>query len=240
MLKLLIVEDDPQTRQALADCVADRDDMTVLALAASVAEGLAGLAQGPDVVLVDLGLPDGSGEAVIRSAAARTPAPEVMVITVFGDERHVVSAIEAGASGYLLKDSDPATMVAAITDLVAGGSPITPVIARHILTRFKAAPGTAAPESGARRSGTAGGPSAEEGTPAVPDDTPQLTPRETEVLQLVARGYSNNEISSLLELSFHTVTSHIKHIYRKLSVRSRSEAVFEASQLGIIELQRPS
>lgn len=240
MLKLLIVEDDPQTRQALADCVADRDDMTVLALAGSVAEGLAGLGQGPDVVLVDLGLPDGSGEAVIRAAAARTPAPEVMVITVFGDERHVVSAIEAGASGYLLKDSDPATMVAAITDLVAGGSPITPVIARHILTRFKAAPGTAASESGARRSGTAGGPSAGEGTPAVPDDTPQLTPRETEVLQLVARGYSNNEISGLLELSFHTVTSHIKHIYRKLSVRSRSEAVFEASQLGIIELQRPS
>ena len=182
--------------------------MTVLALAGTVAEGVAALDRQPDVVLVDLGLPDGSGETVIRAATARDPAPDVMVITVFGDERHVISAIEAGAAGYLLKDSEPEAMVAAITDLVAGGSPITPVIARHILTRFQSAP-SSAPEAAA------------------------------EELQLVARGYSNNEIGGLLELSFHTVTSHIKHIYRKLSVRSRSEAVFEASQMGIIELQRP-
>jgi len=223
MLRLLIVEDDPQTRQALADCVADREDMTVLALAGTVAEGLAALRRQPDVVLVDLGLPDGSGETIIRAAAALAPAPDVMVITVFGDERHVVRAIEAGASGYLLKDAHPATMVAAITDLVAGGSPITPVIARHVLTRFQA---------------ISRAPSVPAAASAGPADMPQLTPRETEVLQLVARGYSNNEIGDLLELSFHTVTSHVKHIYRKLSVRSRSEAVFEASQMGIIELQR--
>jgi DNA-binding NarL/FixJ family response regulator len=160
---------------------------------------------------------------VIKFAASKNTPPEILVITVFGDERHVVSAIEAGAAGYLLKDAHPTAVADAIFQLLEGGSPITPIIARHVLKRFKvglepaATKGDAAPAS--------------EIVHKV-----HLTPRETEVLNLVSRGYSNNEIADLLKMSFHTVTSHIKHIYVKLSVRSRSEAVFEAAQMGILDL----
>ena len=217
MTSVLIVEDNEETRAALKENVRQHPVLEVMADVATVAEALVALRSGPEVILVDLDLPDGSGIDVIRQAASLQPPPEIMVITVFGDEKHVLSAIEAGASGYLLKDADSGAVAEAILQLVAGGSPITPVIARQILKRF------------------AGSQDAE---PEKDRNSPQLTARETEVLSLVSRGFSNNEIADLLEVSFHTVTSHIKQIYRKLSVRSRSAAVFEAMQLGIIDIQR--
>ena len=215
MHRVLIVEDNAETRRSIEANVERHPKLAVVGAVGTVAEALEALQTPPDVLLVDLGLPDGSGTDVIRHAATLNPQPEIMVITVFGDERHIVGAIEAGATGYLLKDADSSAIADAILQLVDGGSPITPVIARHMLKRF---------QTGA----------ADERQP-VPD-APHLTPRETEVLRLVSRGYSNNEIAELLEMSFHTVTSHVKHIYRKLSVRSRSEAVFEAAQLGIIDI----
>lgn len=221
---ILIIEDDPETRSGLCQHIEASDALSVAGAGGSVAEGIALLdsAQPPvDVLLVDLGLPDGTGEDVIRHARSLAQPPEIMVITVFGDEQHVVSAIEAGATGYLLKDSSRESLAQSIHDLLNGGSPITPIIARHILRRF-----------GGARSAPA------ELAEAQDEDTPKLTPRESEVLSMVARGYTNNEIADLLQMSFHTVTSHIKHIYRKLSVRSRSEAIFEASQLGILDLNR--
>lgn len=223
--RILIVEDDPETRAGLSQHIEANADLSLVDAVGSVAAALDVLNTENttvDVLLVDLGLPDGSGEDVIRHARNLPTPPEIMVITVFGDERHVISAIEAGASGYLLKDASSESLGDAVRDLLAGGSPITPVIARHILKRFSVDPPK--PPS----------PQQEE----VTEDVPHLTPRETEVLGMVARGYTNNEIAELLEMSFHTVTSHIKHIYRKLSVRSRSEAIFEASQLGILDLNR--
>ena len=199
----------------------------IIAAVGCVADACEFLAQdsGVDVLLVDLGLPDGSGVEIIRYAVSLAAPPEIMVITVFGDEKHVVSAIEAGASGYLLKDEDAATIGHSIEQLLAGGSPITPVVARHILKRFKP---DSEPDKAAEPPKL--------GREINPDQIPQLTPREAEVLQLVARGYTNNEIGELFNVSFHTINSHVKHIYRKLSVRSRSEAVYEASQLGLIDL----
>lgn len=216
MASVLIVEDEPETRRALEAAVRGHPALSVLASVGTLADGLRALHSGPDVVLVDLGLPDGSGEGLIRVAAAADPAPEILVITVFGDERHVMSAIEAGAAGYLLKDAEPHAIAGAILDLLAGGSPITPVIARRILKRFH---------------------QTHQRAPRTPD-APHLTPREIEVLELVSRGYTNAEIADLLGMSFHTVTSHVKQIYRKLSVRSRSAAIFEATQLGLIDLHR--
>ncbi len=213
---VLIVEDDPEMRAHLARCIEAHPELSVQAIVGSLAAGMAALADQPDVLLVDLGLPDGRGDQLIRAAVARKEPPDVLVMTVFGDERHVISAIEAGASGYLLKDAAADEVATAVLDLLAGGSPMTPAIARHILKRFQP-PARTRPES----------------------DVPRLTPREIEVLELAARGYSNAEIASLLGMSFHTVTSHGKQIYRKLSVRSRSEAVFEAAQLGIIDLHAP-
>lgn len=218
MVQVMIVEDDAQTRDALAESVSARAEFHVQSAVGTVAAAMSALDANPDVLLVDLGLPDGSGEEVIRAAVEREKPPEIMVITVFGDVQHVVKAIEAGAAGYLLKDTDTLGVAAAIEELLAGGSPITPVIARHILKRFQGQAATPVQQ---------------------PDsDVPHLTLREVEVLELVARGYTNNEIAELLTMSFHTVTSHIKHIYTKLSVRSRSAAIFEANQLGIIDMRR--
>jgi DNA-binding NarL/FixJ family response regulator len=214
MPTIAIVEDDAETRSGLKHHVAAHPGLVVVAEAGSVREGIAALDAEPDVLLVDLGLPDGSGIEVIRAGLSRNPALEILVISVFGDERHVVEAIEAGAAGYLLKDADGNAVGRAILDLLGGGSPITPVIARRLLKRFQGA-------SDAR---------------TAPDESaPTLTARETEVLRLVSRGYRNEEIAGLLGISFHTVTSHVKHIYRKLAVRSRSEAIFEATQFGLID-----
>jgi DNA-binding NarL/FixJ family response regulator len=139
-----------------------------------------------------------------------------MVITVFGDERHVLSAVEAGATGYILKDGSNAYVADSILELLGGGSPISPAIARHLLKRFRAD----APE-------TPGG-----------AEAARLTEREREVLVLLMKGFTFSEIGGLLHISAHTVTSHVKHIYQKLEVRSRGEAVYEALQLGILKEER--
>lgn len=218
-VSVVIVEDDPRTRDALVGKIRLDPGLEIVAACATFEEGKAALgANGIDVALIDLGLPDGDGTELIRLATSRSPPVEVMVMTVFADEHHVISAIEAGATGYLLKDADAPAVAQAIHDLLGGGSPISTSIARQLLKRFRRNPPS---------------------VPAAPADAAaHLTPREQEVLEVVARGYSNVEISELLNLSFHTVTSHIKNIYRKLAVRSRSEAIFEAVQQGLIHLDR--
>ena len=170
-------------------------------------------------MLVDLGLPDGHGTRVIRFAKKKDPSIESMVISVFADEHNVVSAIKAGATGYLLKDSDRDHIAESILDLINGNSPISAAIARHVLKQF------------ANNHSTA------QSDPSIDAaDVPQLTPREDEVLQCIARGFKYNEVADMLDMSVHTVRSHIKHIYRKLEVGSRSEAVYEAVKLGIVTL----
>lgn len=216
-IPVLIVEDDPLTRESLISKVEHDPALRVCGACGTVADGRTLIASGEArVALMDLGLPDGDGTDLIRLATTRNPPMEVMVITVFGDERHVVRAIEAGATGYLLKDADARSVAQAIHDLLAGGSPISTAIARYLLRRFRG----------------------ERPVDASAEPAVHLTPREMEVLEVVSRGYSNAEIGSLLGLSLHTVNSHIKSIYRKLAVRSRSEAVFEAVQQGLIQIDR--
>jgi len=215
---VLIVEDDGATRSRLARVVEDHAELRLAGEAASCREALAALdREAPDVLLVDLGLPDGSGIDVIREVRRRRYPTEAMVITVFGDEKHVVAAIEAGASGYLLKDGTSEYVCESILDLVGGGSPISPAIARTLLRRFR-------------------------GSPAPPAETDSdaigLTEREDEVLALLVKGFTFPEIGNLLGISAHTVTTHVRHIYEKLEVRSRAEAVYEALQLGIVK-ERP-
>jgi DNA-binding NarL/FixJ family response regulator len=145
------------------------------------------------------------------------PDCEAMVVTVFGDEAHVLAAIETGATGYLLKDASPAEIVEQIRVLKAGGSPISAVIARQMLRRSAA-------WAQARRS------TAEPAT----DGDANLSPREREVLQLCAKGYSYEEVAPMLGVSRHTVTTFVKRIYRKLQVHSRTEAVYEARRMGLL------
>lgn len=213
---VLLVEDDDATRARLARAVTEDAGLALVAAASSCADARAELARAlPDVLLVDLGLPDGSGIDLIRECKGAASRCEAMVITVFGDEPHVVAAIEAGASGYVLKDGTNAYIAESIHALVNGGSPISPAIARHLLRRFRA---PAPPQP-----------------PAAGEDVPELTEREHEVLALLVKGFTFHEIGELLGISAHTVTTHVKHIYGKLAVRSRAEAVYEALQLGIVK-----
>ena len=173
----------------------------------------------PDVLLVDLGLPDVSGIEVIRHASQTLPTCECMVVTVFGDEEHVLASIEAGAAGYLLKDASEESFLSGIRELINGGSPISPIIARRLLKRFQtqAVPATSAVEN-------------------VGDETSSvaLSDREREILHLASKGFNYPEMGKLMSISPHTVTSHVKKIYRKLAVHSRGEAVFEANRMGLI------
>jgi DNA-binding NarL/FixJ family response regulator len=184
-------------------------------------------------MLIDLGLPDGTGIDLIRSVSQRKPDVDIMVVTVFGDEQHVVSSIEAGATGYILKDSTPADVISCIRLLRAGGSPVSPVVARSVLRAIRA-----------RMGGAGGGTSGSSSSNTTPNTSPArssnaesnpLSARETEILQLLAKGMSFNEIGEILGISPHTVTAHIKKIYRKLAVHSRGEAVYEASQMGLLK-----
>jgi DNA-binding NarL/FixJ family response regulator len=214
---ILIVEDDVTTQNWLATELLAMPGVHVNCCS-SVAEACQWLTLNtPDIVLIDLGLPDGSGTDVIRYATSRHPGCEALVISVFGDESHVVSAIEAGASGYLLKDSSIDQLGDHLQHLRQGGSPLSPQIARTLIRRQQTPSNPLASESSTIENQDHNVPSA-------------LTPREIEVLTLIAKGFSYQEAAQLLEVSANTVRTYIKRIYQKLSVNSRSEAVFEFNQ----------
>ncbi|UDM52497.1 response regulator transcription factor [Cupriavidus sp. MP-37] len=221
--RVLIVEDDPLALRRLVQAVdLHAAEAAASGCAATVAEALAWLARHqPDVLLCDLGLPDGSGIDVIRATRERYPACDCMVVTVFGDDQHVLASIEAGAIGYLLKDETTDRIAASIGELRAGGSPMSPLIARQVVNRLRGAPPEATPPNGTG-AGTGAGAVA-------------LSVRENEILDLISRGYTYAETARYLGLSVHTVQSHIKNIYGKLAVRSRGEAVFEAAKLGLLK-----
>lgn len=215
VISVLIVDDDPRCRSALANAVRGAAGLRLAGEAGDVAEGLRLLdSTRPDVLLVDIGLPSGSGIALIRHARAELPQCETMVVTVFADEQGVLDCIRAGATGYLLKDAHSMDIVQEIHALCAGGSPISPAIARRLLRRV-------------------GGPA---GTPAQPaGDVPaSLSAQEQSVLAYSAKGYSFDEIARLMGLSRHTVETYVKRIYRKLQVHSKTEALFEARAQGLM------
>jgi DNA-binding NarL/FixJ family response regulator len=225
--QVLIVEDEPELLRKFSTAV---QSDPLLALCGAVQTGQAGIAlldsHRPDVLMVDLGLPDISGIDVIRHAARHHPGTDVLVVTMFGDDQHVLASIEAGATGYLLKDALVERICASIHELRAGGSPITPSIARKVLARFRLqAPG--AVDSAVTHTIPLGAKA--DNAPSTP-----LTEREAEILRLVAKGLSFNEVGESQGISSHTVVAHVKKIYRKLAVHSRGEAVFEASQMGLL------
>jgi DNA-binding NarL/FixJ family response regulator len=211
---VLIVEDDPPTRKRLEAAVSAIPGLRVAGSTGSVSEARAALHTPPDVMLVDLGLPDGDGVELIREAQRTHARVRSMVITVFADEQHVMEAIKAGAQGYLLKDGSAEYIGRSIGELLAGGSPISPSIARYLLRSFQ-----------------------ENAEPTAKDDAPLLTARELEILTLVAKGFSVSEVAELLSIADRTVTTHVQHIYRKLEVTSRSQAIYEAVNLGLIDLK---
>lgn len=217
-ISILIVEDKPEFLDQFQQMISATPDMRVVGTATCVAEGMALLQGDPaDVLLVDLGLPDGSGLTLIHEVMRRwRDRCDVMVVSVFADEAHVLSAIEAGATGYLLKDSSPASFVQQIRDLHAGGSPVSPIIARKLLGRLSAPLVTALAK------------------PAI-DDCIALADSEKKVLNYAARGYSYDEVADLMGVTRHTVMSYVKRCYRKLQVHSKTEALYEARRMGLVD-----
>lgn len=226
-MRLLVVEDEPHWQRAIEAVVASRPEYRIVSLCSNVQQGNEAIAREDfDLLIVDLGLPDGSGIDVIRTARRSRPDADILVATVFADEGNVVAAIYAGATGYLLKESTQEQWIAAIEDLRAGRSPIDPKVARHILGAIRLQGRSA--EAGSATKTSVAGPEAGAATDV------KLSPREIEVLQLVAKGFTMVEVGKFLNISPNTTRTHAKSIYRKLEVSTRGEAVFEASLLGLI------
>ena len=240
---VLVVEDDTSTREYFAEALRGDGGSYDVATAASLAEGIAALHRDPpDVILVDLGLPDGSGLDLIRSARRLSSDILALVITVFGDETSVIGALEAGAQGYLLKSEAPADLRESVRQVLSGGAPISPGIASHLLRRFQPGDEAEGEEGEERADGEEGQEGAEEQSSAhgEAEKRPRLTRRERQVLGLMVQGLPYQEAAESLGLTRNTVVGHVKKIYRKLEVSSRGEAVFEALSQGIVKLDRKS
>ncbi len=230
--RVLIVEDDVSTREFFADSVSRCAELQLVADVGTCEEASALIedaTQTIDILLTDLALPDGSGLDLIRLAARTRPGCEALVISMFGDEDSVLSSVEAGALGYIQKDFTPDNIAHTILEMKAGASPISPMIARRVLAKYHAM-------HLVERGFVAGpGPSSAPPLPAPTEGRALLSTREQEVLELIARGFSYGEISRLKAVSVHTIQSHIKNLYAKLAVHSRSEAVYEATRMGLLQ-----
>lgn len=241
--QVVLVEDNQATRSFLESCVQSHPRLRLAASFGMLAPALAWFeGQGADLLLVDLGLPDGSGLQLMPAVRQRWPHCDMLVVSMFGDEANVLASIEAGAVGYVHKDDDAADIADTLLAVKRGASPISPMIARHLLRRMQPAAAVAA-QAGVH---------ADEAKPASPADAlspmplPEMMPgagvepsvslsrREQEVLEYIARGFSYAEIARQQGITVHTVQTYIKKLYGKLAVHSRSEAVYEANRLGLL------
>jgi len=209
---VLILEDQPVVRHMLASVVHQVYPGAKIVDVQLCEEAIAAIeCETFDLALIDLGLPDGNGIDIIRLLRQSFAEAEIIVATIFDDDAHLFDAMEAGATGYLLKEHSREELVAGLEDLRAGRPPISPSVVRRLVAHFHE-----------RRAPSAS----------------NLTPREQEVLQLIAKGLNRTDVADLLELSKHTVSDYIKIIYRKLDVSSRAEATLEAERLGLIRISR--
>jgi DNA-binding NarL/FixJ family response regulator len=204
-----ILEDLPESQAWLGQALAESFPGIAIATAYSLREARTRLAEGPmpDIALIDLGLPDGSGVEMIEYIQRRSPATLCIVASIYDDDSHVFPALRAGAMGYLLKDQPVAAIVAALQGIASGQPPLSPAIARRMLAFFQPAQ-------------------------SLPD--PSLTERETEVLRLISKGMTQAETARLLGISQHTVAGYVKELYRKLNVSSRAEAALLARDMGLV------
>jgi DNA-binding NarL/FixJ family response regulator len=204
LLRIAIIEDDAIIRSLLEKLVTKQPDMELTGAWGTGEAALAALAsQRPDVVVVDLELPGISGEDCLRALSGMMPATALVVLSVHDDPERVFAALRAGANGYLLKGIPPAELVAGIHAAHTGGSPLSPAVANLVIRAFQRSPEPAPP----------------------PIPLPSLSPRERQILELLAKGLVAKEAASELHLSYETVRDYLKTIYQKLHVRSRTEAV---------------
>lgn len=217
---LYLIEDDTTVRDFVVRTLEARPEWKLVGYSGSLSHAYANAADAAaNVYLVDLGLPDGRGEEILKSLSKSNPGSELLVFTVFGDETRLIGAIEAGATGYVLKGCTPAELISAIEQIQEGGAPISSLLARLLLKRLRSVQDSLPPV-----------PASELAT----DPGVILSERETDVLKLVAQGYVNKEIARKLDISGHTVGSHIKNLYRKLAVHTRVQVVRIAQERGLV------
>lgn len=209
-VKLAIVEDHPATRNYLTALFHGTEGIEVVGAYATGREAVEGLRRTlPNVILADLGLPDMSGLEVIASIKEYFPLVEIIVLTMHEDREHLLAALRAGASGYLLKGSSAVDILAAVRTAAAGGSPLSARVARSLVEELREGTGISA--------------------------APAITARERDVLRWLATGLSEKELAERLALSPHTVHTHVGKIYRKLQARSKTEALLKARECGLLD-----
>ncbi len=200
-LRVALVEDQREVRESWSRLVGSFPEFSCVCTCASGEEAVRMVpAAHPDVILMDIFLPRMSGIECTARLKSILPGSKIVILTASDDDELVFLALEAGADGYLLKRTQPEHLRAALLDVLSGGAPMTSEIARRVIESFR--------QKGRTR-----------------DDTIRLTVREEEALVLLSKGYSNKEIAEQLGLGIETVRSHLKHIYEKMHVRSRAEAV---------------
>lgn len=208
MHSALILEDHPHAQDWLAEALGLSFAGIAITRAADCAEARRLLpATRPDLALIDLDLPDGSGVDIVAEIARTLPGCATVVATIFDDDQHVFAALRAGAQGYLLKDQSVDELADMLGRIVDGQPPLSPAIARRLLSHFR--------------------------TPDGPPDV-ALTARESAVLAAIARGHTLPEVAQQLGISRHTVSGYVKDIYRKLGIGSRAEATLAAARRGLV------
>ena len=226
-IRLFIIEDQPSILKNQVKILGSFNDIDIIGTAASGEEAISeitSLTKHPHVVLCDLGLPLMNGIEATKHIKAINSTIEVLIFTIFEDEDKVLKAIRAGASGYLLKGTDITKIHEAIEDVVSGGTVIQPSLARKLLKYF------AMPLEGTPNELFS------EDCHKDPHKKALLSIRELECLQIIAKGLSNNETARVLNVSKATIRTHLEHVYQKLEVTNRVEAITEAIRQGIIDL----
>lgn len=207
---ILVIDDLPDALDWLVGAAEEAFPTASVAVADALAPALAELKRRPpELALVDLGLPDGSGQDFILAASAVSPKTISVVTTIFDDDQHLYSALRAGAQGYVLKDRSRETLAEMLRGIVDGKPPLSPSIARRLLSHFHE-------------------PRAEQ---------PDLSPREREVLTLLAKGLTVGNVAELLGITPNTASGYVKNVYRKLNVSTRAEATLEAARRGLIDVR---
>ena len=219
-IRVLVVEDQPKILRSQLRLLESSSQIEVVGTALSGEAALEEVERTqPQVILLDLGLPRMNGIEVTRTVKAKYPNIEILIFTIFDEEEKVIDAIRAGASGYLLKGAAADKIIEGIHDVFAGGTVIQPNLARRLLQQLRAP--------------AAVGDGAQLGTEP---EGRNLSERETEILQLIAKGISNSEAARLLDISKATIRTHLEHIYAKLEVSNRVEAVTEGIRKGLINV----
>ena len=209
MINVTIIEDHKDFREGLAHLLNATEGFNCLNVFSSAEEGLENISDKTEAILLDIGLPGLTGIEIVGQLKEKLPRVKIIMLTVFDDDDNILKAIMAGADGYLLKKTSPAKILTALNESLTDGSPMTASVAKKVMELFRS---------------------------YVPNKTEDfsLTKRELEVLDAIVNGANNKEIAENLFISIETVRNHIRHIYEKLQVHSKSEAVIKAIRQGIV------